>query len=151
MLVPFAVKFPNYSGSATADVPRDTSDKGGDLGTGPQPVSQINGFMTDPFRSSVESSPEAKALGLNIKTVDALFLKQVETHLNTLVWDAFAVLNKDSKVVLNLSTAKPEVKVEVPVPEDVCLPMVHKISIVKSTGSMFFCTLFGVSWLFACW
>ena len=101
--------------------------------------------MTDAMQKSIASSAEVKALGLDGASVNAVFLKLVEARLNALAWEAYSTLARESAVVVNLNTSKPEAKAAVPVPDDTCLPVVHKVSMTKSSGSYLFCQLFGVS------
>ncbi|CAK9029797.1 unnamed protein product [Durusdinium trenchii] len=78
---------------------------------------------------------------------NVLFLKQVETRLSSLVWDAYQFLANTKSVVVNAQASKPEVRVKVPIPDELCLPLVGgKFSPFKTPGSMFLCHFFGVEW-----
>ena len=111
------------------------------------PLDDANAFSTEDFCKAFNESPEAQALRMVFRDCNVLFLKQVEMRLSSLVWDAYQFLANTKSVVVNVQASKPEVKVKVPIPDDLCLPLVGgKVSPFKTPGSMFLCHFFGVSW-----
>ena len=111
-----------------------------------QSLESINNFMSDDLRKKVQDSAEVAALGLDANMIGALFLKLVENRLNTLIWEAYSVMVKDAAVKVDLALKKPEAFVSVPVDDDLCLPVVHRVSHTKTQGSTLLCNLFGETW-----
>lgn len=116
----------------------------------PNVLSTFNDFMTDQHRSKVKDDMNK----LEIKNAGAAFFKKLELLLNVTLFDIRKDLTKEETAVrlnpkvLNSSKAKQDgLQVVLPVPTELCLPLVSQVSTAPSKGSISCANVLGVSQL----
>ncbi|CAE7539367.1 unnamed protein product [Symbiodinium sp. CCMP2592] len=122
---------------------RQSSDSVGSVS-----VTAMNDYVSEAFKESSTASAECKALGLS--RVCAKVLKKLECKLNAAIWDVYESCSSEmSGVHVNIKTAagkggKDAVQVNLPIPEGMRLPSVHRLSATKGPKAIWCCKIFGV-------
>lgn len=113
-------------------------------------INKFNNFVSESFKQTIIASKEWKALSLDDDKIDASFFKVVELNLNATLWSAYEVLAplhlKNVYVNLGVSNKAEAVQVSMPVPNDLLLPLVHRIVPNKPKNGYLCCSAFGVDW-----
>ncbi len=147
-LVPGDVKDP----AAAAPGEADESDIFCGVDLSAVPLHMVNTFAdpavcaSTPGHSSFEKSMEARSLGLQNMKFSSAFLKIVQTKLEAALWEHYLMMNtgENENVIVNLSSKKIETYVGYPIKEDLELPYVGKVTMIKTKTSLPLVTLFGV-------
>lgn len=115
------------------------------------PLDLVNTFsdVSDPSggQALFAQSLEATALGLTRMKFSSSFFRCLQAKLEGALWQNYlrSVTKEDENVIISLSFKRVESFVKYPVSQELLLPYVGKVTMVKSRGSMPFVTLVGVS------
>ena len=92
-------------------------------------------------------TPEARVMALCDRDFTSSFLKLLQSKLEAALWQfyySFAEKDDSKNVMVNLAAKKAEVFVKFPIPEELNLMYVGKVTLVKTKTSVPFVKMFGV-------